>query len=157
MVQRPHQLDLLEQQPDATACNCVQAGVTSLEHKKEDAFKDLDNLQVQNAELTEELTWAVREVCTLRRQKNEWQCRKWLAHSEGLSTVLGHGRADKAEAVDDASDGAGRGLADHPTSLAAGADAGAGTLLSNCSGHANSLDAALYSDPACIQRLAGQP
>lgn len=45
-------------------------------------------LQLQNSELTEELTWAVREVCTLRREKNHWRCSKWLAQSEGLSTVL---------------------------------------------------------------------
>lgn len=49
---------------------------------------ELEVLKEQNKEVTDELSWVVKDLLRLKKADVNERCRTWLLSSQGLSTVL---------------------------------------------------------------------
>lgn len=49
---------------------------------------EIEVLKEQNKEITDELSWVVKDLLRLKKADVDERCRTWLLSSQGLSTVL---------------------------------------------------------------------
>lgn len=49
---------------------------------------EIEVLKEQNKEVTDELSWVVKDLLRLKKADVDERCKTWLLSSQGLSTVL---------------------------------------------------------------------
>lgn len=63
----------------------VTTGLHATDHKATpfDSFNDAAGVLV-----VQELSWCMKELAQLQKEKNDWRCNSWLEQATGRSTVL---------------------------------------------------------------------
>jgi hypothetical protein len=102
-VQRTINIDLSGRREHAntflTDALHVQSQLATCRAELKAKQQEVVSLQEQNAEVTAELAWAVKDLLRLRQQDNNKRCLAWLQDCSGLSTVRAAADQNDAEAT----------------------------------------------------------
>ncbi|KAL0044678.1 hypothetical protein WJX82_005253 [Trebouxia sp. C0006] len=66
----------------------VQAALLAASTDREAAQAALAEAKMRQDETAEELSWCMKELAQLQKEKNDWRCNSWLEQATGRSTVL---------------------------------------------------------------------